>query len=419
MGSRLSARDVALGAVVAGTRAGATAGRLALLPVRVAARTPVVGPVLRRAGEGLASDGRTARAESRRHAEAAANELLEAPEIERTVDRALAGPLTDAVARSLAEHRVAERVATEVLASADFEDAVAAALENERTERTIERAVANPGLERVVIDVLESRLTAQLTERVLRSPELQRTVGQIVASPELRAALGQQTRSLGEEIASGVRRRTDGIDDGTERVLRGWLRRPRTAAVDGAHVPYGGLLTRAVAFAIDLGIAGLIALAAAGLLALVQSLVGELRPAWLVGTLIGIGWALVVGSYLVLFWSIAGQTPGMRLMSLRLTSARGDPPGLGRSLLRLAGLVLAIVPMFAGFIPVLVDDRRRALQDFLAGTVVVNAEQAQLARVSSASAADPASAGFRLPGPPPGVAGDADVMPPDSVMPQR
>jgi uncharacterized RDD family membrane protein YckC len=38
---------------------------------------------------------------------------------------------------------------------------------------------------------------------------------------------------------------------------------------------------------------------------------------------------------------------------------------------RLIGLVLAIVPCFAGFLPALVDDRRRALPDLLAGTVVL------------------------------------------------
>jgi hypothetical protein len=38
---------------------------------------------------------------------------------------------------------------------------------------------------------------------------------------------------------------------------------------------------------------------------------------------------------------------------------------------RLVGLGLAIIPLGAGFLPVLVDDRRRALQDFLAGTVVL------------------------------------------------
>ena len=32
--------------------------------------------------------------------------------------------------------------------------------------------------------------------------------------------------------------------------------------------------------------------------------------------------------------------------------------------------MLAIIPLFAGFLPVLFDRRRRALPDYLAGTVV-------------------------------------------------
>ena len=42
-----------------------------------------------------------------------------------------------------------------------------------------------------------------------------------------------------------------------------------------------------------------------------------------------------------------------------------------RSLVRLVGLLLSIVPLGAGFIPVLFTERRRGLADFLAGTVVV------------------------------------------------
>jgi uncharacterized RDD family membrane protein YckC len=49
----------------------------------------------------------------------------------------------------------------------------------------------------------------------------------------------------------------------------------------------------------------------------------------------------------------------------------GSAPGFGRSLVRLFGLIVAILLLFTGFLPVLVDDRRRALQDFLAGTVIV------------------------------------------------
>ena len=35
------------------------------------------------------------------------------------------------------------------------------------------------------------------------------------------------------------------------------------------------------------------------------------------------------------------------------------------------GLAVAIIPCFAGFIPVLFDHRRRGLPDYVAGTVVV------------------------------------------------
>ena len=48
-------------------------------------------------------------------------------------------------------------------------------------------------------------------------------------------------------------------------------------------------------------------------------------------------------------------------------------PSAGAALLRLAGLTLAAIPLFAGFLPILVDDRRRGVHDMLAGTVVVTA----------------------------------------------
>ena len=103
---------------------------------------------------------------------------------------------------------------------------------------------------------------------------------------------------------------------------------------------------------------------------LVSSIAGGLGPGWLEGLLAGRGWAVVVACYLALFWTVAGQTPGMRFMHLRVTDRSGAPCGFPRSLLRLVGLFLATMPCLAGFLPVLVDRRRRALQDFIAGTVV-------------------------------------------------
>ena len=132
----------------------------------------------------------------------------------------------------------------------------------------------------------------------------------------------------------------------------------------------GALGARGVAFAVDLGICTVAFLVAAAVAWLVSSIAGGLGPGWLEALLAGSGWALVVACYLVFFWTVAGQTPGMRFMHLRVTDRRGAQFGVARSLLRLVGLFLAIVPCLAGFLPVLLDDRRRALQDFIAGTLV-------------------------------------------------
>jgi uncharacterized RDD family membrane protein YckC len=60
----------------------------------------------------------------------------------------------------------------------------------------------------------------------------------------------------------------------------------------------------------------------------------------------------------------------MRLFRLRVLHG-SEAPSVWRSFVRLVGLALAIIPCFAGFVPVLFDSRRRALQDYMAGTVVV------------------------------------------------
>jgi uncharacterized RDD family membrane protein YckC len=138
-------------------------------------------------------------------------------------------------------------------------------------------------------------------------------------------------------------------------------------------VPYAGIATRAIALAIDVAIANVIVLCGGAILALVGSLVGDVRLDTLKALLAAGAWLVVVSSYFVLFWSTAGQTPGMRLLALRVMTPDGVRPGVARSVVRLAGLGLAIVPLFAGFLPVLVDRRRRGLHDMIAGTVVLYA----------------------------------------------
>jgi hypothetical protein len=126
-------RDIGLGLLVASARVGLAAGRVAVAPVRVMARTPVLGGALQRVAQDLAADGRVARSRA--------------------------------------------------IAAVDLDRLVDAVLEDPRAEQVLERALASPGLERMVVRVLESRFLDDLTERVLASPEMQRIVEHIAGSP--------------------------------------------------------------------------------------------------------------------------------------------------------------------------------------------------------------------------------------------
>ena len=148
-------------------------------------------------------------------------------------------------------------------------------------------------------------------------------------------------------------------------------------SVSATRVPYAGLATRALALALDVAIVQVLVFSAAAVLALVGSIVGDLQFDKTARLLAAAAWAVSVGSYFVFFWSVAGQTPAMRIMDIRVRRAGStDPPSLWRSIVWLIGLGLAIIPFFAGFLPVLVDDRRRGLLDMMARTTVVYVAEA-------------------------------------------
>ena len=137
-------------------------------------------------------------------------------------------------------------------------------------------------------------------------------------------------------------------------------------------VPYAGIATRAVALTVDMAIVQVVVFAAGAVLTLTASLVGGFDLGTFARILAAAAWAAAIAGYFVTFWCTVGQTPGMRMMDLRVSTATGEPPGIGRSMVRVIGLALAIIPLFAGFLPVLVDDRRRGLHDLLASTVVLH-----------------------------------------------
>jgi uncharacterized RDD family membrane protein YckC len=143
----------------------------------------------------------------------------------------------------------------------------------------------------------------------------------------------------------------------------------RSTAADSA---YGGLITRTLAAALDALLINLAALAVAAVVALVLSIFPvQHDKKQLLAAIGGVLFAVWVVAYFVTFWSTTGQTPGDHVMRVAVRREDGGRLGPWRALWRLVGAVVGLV-LFLGYVPILLNQRRRALHDWMAGTVVLN-----------------------------------------------
>jgi uncharacterized RDD family membrane protein YckC len=139
--------------------------------------------------------------------------------------------------------------------------------------------------------------------------------------------------------------------------------------IPGAII-YSGLVTRTIAIVIDALLIDAAALAVAGAVALLKSVFApshSFRTAAIIAG--GALFFVWVAAYFVAFWTTTGQTPGSRVMQIRLACADGGPVSASRAFVRLAGMVVSM-PLLWGYWPILWTARRRAAFDLLAGTVV-------------------------------------------------
>ena len=279
--------------------------------------------VVAAAGRVALYPARAAMRASRTRIEASVEHVLTGPELARIVDAVLAGPFPEELGRILVERRVLDRVVTEMAKDVRFDELIDEVLGRPEVRDAIEKAVGSAAVHDVI-----------------------------------RRAVQQQTSSTVGDVTEALRVRVRALDERVDQ--------RRAPAATG----FGGVATRAIALVTDAALIGLIAASLSAMFALIASLVGELRPAWLVGLLLSIGWALLATVYFAGFWNLVGQTPGMQLMRIRVRGPGGAAPSFARSLLRVLGLALAIIPCFAGFIPAFFDGRRRALPDLIAGTTV-------------------------------------------------
>jgi uncharacterized RDD family membrane protein YckC len=140
---------------------------------------------------------------------------------------------------------------------------------------------------------------------------------------------------------------------------------------------YAGFVSRLVAFVVDhaviLAVAGLVTIVGAFLKGLVPEgwPLGRLTALLITASIIAINVGVYL-AYLIGFTVLAGQTPGKRLMGLRVVSTDGGPVRLGQAVRRVIGYWLAWI-LLLGYLMILIDDRRQGLQDKLAKTLVVYA----------------------------------------------
>lgn len=264
----------------------------------------------------------------------------------------------------------AEEAIVAAVESKAVERAMARVLEGPVVEEAVEGALESEAVKKALLEAMDSELVDEVWRRLLAGEQVQQLVERIAEAPEVRAAISAQGMGLLEDIGRTIGNLARRLDDRFERIVRRlFFRRPRALPTDRA-----GAVSRGLAMAID-GV--FVNLAFTAFVALVTLAVnffggngeGGSSLAIAVGSTAWLGFGAI---YLLGFWSLAGQTPGMRFVGIRLDEERLRPR---RSIKRLVGLGLSVLTFGIGFLGIVFGERRRAWDDRFSATEVVYDER--------------------------------------------
>jgi uncharacterized RDD family membrane protein YckC len=153
-----------------------------------------------------------------------------------------------------------------------------------------------------------------------------------------------------------------------------------------ARAQEAGFVSRLAAFVLDIVIVGMSSIVFAALISLILNFFGfraqEFSPeapakntiAVLQIIIIALGALAVllfIPAYFVIFWVLVGATPGKRILGLRVMRTGSQRLSWARAIVRYVGYWISALPLFLGFLWVLVDTRRQGWHDKLADTIVV------------------------------------------------
>jgi uncharacterized RDD family membrane protein YckC len=165
----------------------------------------------------------------------------------------------------------------------------------------------------------------------------------------------------------------------------------------GRQGHYAGAVSRLVAFAVDVVVAWLAyTLVTDGINAAVKLISGHpyaLASHRVLDLCLLAGWAFFYFTYQ---WAVSGRTLGMATFGIQVVTAEGRPIGTRLAALRTLGLGLTLLTLGIGFLGIVYQRERRALDDFVAGTAVIYAWDARAARLRWLAHKDVATAGSEV-----------------------
>jgi uncharacterized RDD family membrane protein YckC len=157
---------------------------------------------------------------------------------------------------------------------------------------------------------------------------------------------------------------------------------PPAVARESLQGHYAGFASRFAAFVVDLVVlTGIFVLVLAAINFMASVLAGKSlefnrNNAWVV-----VAYAVWAFIYFAHFWGLNGKTAGGALFGLQVVTNDGGDVSGRRAIGRTLAFPLSFLILCLGFLGILLSDRRRALHDAIAGTVVIYCWDARAARL--------------------------------------
>lgn len=308
----------------------------------------------------------------------------------------LVGPVRDAILASIDPDDIVSRVDVDALVARIEVEAllqridVNALLDRVEVNDLLDRVDVNRLLDRVDPDRLLDRVDA---DRLLDRVDVDRIVARIdvdgvVSRVDIDGIVASSTRGALGSLVDVARRQLVGLDTILVRTMLRLRGADPTTLPDGPPAlvdeteergrydvtgRYAGPVTRLTANAGDVAAGfGLFTLLSAGLGYLATILFGfEFSPAEQSGPQWFVPLAVVLFGYTWLSIAVAGRTPAMAVLGIRVVSREGRPLSTSRAFVRTLVLPLSALAFGAGFLGLLFGRERRGWHDLAAGAAVV------------------------------------------------